>query len=304
MTGVANAAQESRWNGDSGRYWIAHRERHLAIRARLTPRLLAAAGIGAGDRVLDVGCGCGEATIAAARLTGGAPVLGLDLSARMLDVARQLAAEASAQPNTRAQPNAGEQARAGEQASADARGQVAASGVDVRFELGDAQVHPLPRAAYDVVISSFGIMFFDDPAAAFGNLRTALRPAGRLAFLCWQPDARNELFGLPTTAFGDRNAPEATVFDEPARIGALLAGVGYADVRVESVVEPARLGTDVADVLGYTLGMARFRGLLDALDARGAKRVRGALAEAYRTRQRPDGVWIDVAAWLVTARPG
>src|SRR5438477_1596036 len=164
-----NAVAAERWNGDSGRNWIAHRERHVTVRQGILPHLWRAAASRPGDRVLDVGCGCGETTIEAARAADPGGALGLDLSAPMLEVARELAAGAGR--------------------------------ANATFVQGDAQVYPFPPATYDVVISCFGVMFFADPAAAFGNLARALRPGGRLAFLCWQDDSVNEMFGLPLRAF-------------------------------------------------------------------------------------------------------
>lgn len=112
---TANVAQAQRWNGETGRRWISQRDRHAAVRERLTPRLLEGAAIAPGDRVLDVGCGC-EPTVAAARAAGpGGRVLGLDLSAPILAVARRFAA---------------------------------GSGVaNVDFREGDAQTYPFPRPA-------------------------------------------------------------------------------------------------------------------------------------------------------------
>jgi SAM-dependent methyltransferase len=263
-----NAVAAERWNGDSGRNWIAHRERHAIVRQGILPHLWRAAAIGPGDRVLDVGCGCGETTIEAACHGGSA--LGLDLSAPMLAVGRDLAA--------------------------------AAGVANVTFVQGDAQVYPFPPATFDVVISCFGVMFFADPAAAFANLATALRPGGRLAFLCWQDDAVNEMFGLPMRAFHghvpglfDDDCP----FVDPAWITALLTGTGFTDVRVDPVREPARLGSDVADVLGYVRSMRRIRLLLEEVGDPAT--VLATMADEYAARQRPDGVWVDTATWLVSA---
>ncbi|MFC0530398.1 class I SAM-dependent methyltransferase [Phytohabitans kaempferiae] len=271
---MANALQAERWNGATGRRWVVQRERHAALREPVVPHLLRAAAVSPGDRVLDVGCGCGELTVRLAAASGvDGAVVGLDISAVLLAVARDLAAAA------------------GEPA--------------VRFVRGDAQVYAFESAAFDVVVSGFGVMFFDDPVAAFANLAGALRPGGRLAFLCWQDDLRNEVFGIPLRAFAAHGVAvgpgEFDMFGEPRRIAALLTGVGFDRVRVMPVHGPARIGADVADVLGYVRATSRVRDLLAGLDEAVAGRVAATMADHYRARARPDGVWVDAASWLVTA---
>jgi ubiquinone/menaquinone biosynthesis C-methylase UbiE len=288
---IANAAQAQRWNGESGRYWIAHRERHLAGHRHLLPHLFGAAAISPGERVLDVGCGCGATTIAAAqaargtagtgplaRLPSGSKsgtAVGLDLSGPMLDVARSLAAQAGV-------ANAG-------------------------FVRGDAQVCPLRRESCDVMISSFGVMFFDDPATAFANMAAALRRRGRLAFLCWQHDMHNEVFAIPLHAFGAHTrlpGPAAgDLFTEPRQVTDLLSSTGWEGIQIDAVSEPAWMGSDVADVMSYVRGMPMIGSLAAQLGNEAlTKRVLAVIAEQYAARQRPDGVWVRAAAWLVTAR--
>jgi ubiquinone/menaquinone biosynthesis C-methylase UbiE len=293
-SGPANTAQVQRWNGASGQHWIEHRERHLAEHQHLTPHLFRAAAITAGDRVLDVGCGCGTTTIAAAQAAQGAAgdqwdassprrdergpagaAVGVDLSAPMLEVARQLAA----------------QARVG----------------NVRFVRGDAQACPLRRDSFDVMISNFGVMFFNDPRAAFTSMAAAIRPGGRLAFLCWQDNAQNEIFAIPMLAFGAHMQLPATtaddLFADPRQIRDLLASTGWQGIQVTSVTEAAWIGSDVDDVMNYTRGMPRLQSLAASLQDRAlAQRVLDSIAEQYATRQGPDGVWVRAAAWVVTAR--
>lgn len=158
------------------------------------------------------------------------------------------------------------------------------------------------------MISSFGVMFFDDPGAAFGDLRRALRPGGRLAFLSWQDGLHNEVFAIPLRVLGRHGAAaDAATGDDllaaPDRITALLTEAGFADIHVAAVREPARLGSDVADVMRYVRETTRVRDLLARLpDRRTVDRVLAATAEQFAARERPDGVWVTAAAWLVTAR--
>src|SRR5437773_4952744 len=162
---AANTAQAQAWNGDQGRHFVAENARHERMLETHTARLLEAAKIQRADSVLDVGCGCGETTMRAARAAWRGHALGVDLSAVMLAEARRLAASEGI-------GNAG-------------------------FEQADAQTHPFPAAGFDVALSRFGVMFFDDPPAAFANIAAALRRGGRLAFVCWQEPGRIEYLTVP-----------------------------------------------------------------------------------------------------------
>ena len=168
---AVNAEQAEDWKGASGRQFIEQRERHERMLGRLTARLLAGARIPDGENVLDIGCGCGDVTILAARAAGSGHALGADFPRIQVAEARRLAA--------------------------------AAGVANVRFEVADAQVHRFGARVFDVVLSSFGVMFFDDPAAAFANLRKALRRGGRLAFVCWRTREENPCF---TTGFAEAAA--------------------------------------------------------------------------------------------------
>ncbi len=285
LSPAANAAQAERWNGASGLYWIKHRERHLAEQQHITPHLFRAAGISPGERVLDVGCGCGSTTIAAARAAldtaddrtdgsyGGA--VGLDLSAPMLEVARQLATQAGT--------------------------------VKARFVQADAQACPLGENSCDAVISNFGVMFFEDPGAAFASIAAVVRRGGRLAFLCWQDDTQNEVFAIPLRAFGayaQLPGPTANdLFVDPQQNAELLSRTGWKDVRITPVTEPAWVGSDVDDVMSYVRGMPMIRNLTASLNDQAlADRVLADVADEYAARQRSGGVWVRAAAWLVIAR--
>ena len=137
--------------------------------------LRAAYGISPGDEVLDIGCGTGLTTRDAARAAAPGRVVGVDVSERMLERARQLTAAERLN--------------------------------NVRYELGDAQVHRFDSARFDVAISRFGTMFFSDPVAAFANIAAALRAEARLVLLVWQRPEHNEWARLIDAALGDAAQP-------------------------------------------------------------------------------------------------
>ncbi|QGK70460.1 methyltransferase domain-containing protein [Allosaccharopolyspora coralli] len=272
-----NAEQSRAWNGDDGRHWVDHTQRYESILQGFDRPLLQAAELSTADRVLDVGCGCGQSTFAAARLVPTGAVTGLDLSEPMLAYARD---------------------RAGPTQSA-----------EVTFELGDAQRHAFLPGGYDAVISRFGVMFFADPSAAFTNIAAAVRPGGRLAFVCWQPADRNpwtrktagtlaEYVDFPDEG-EHRCGPFA--FADPARIREVLAGTGFVDVDITAITEPMRTADDVEDAIGFICEGSMATALTEAgpdLATRALDAVRAALAP----HETDDGLVLPGHAWLVSAR--
>ena len=235
--------------------------------------LRAAYGISRGDEVLDIGCGTGLTTREAARAAAPGRVVGVDVSERMLDRARQLT-------------------------EAD----------NVRYELGDAQVHDFGPAGFDVVISRFGTMFFSDPGAAFANLAAALRPGARLVLLVWQRRQDNEWARAIDAALGDAIQPPAPRMD-PFSLGdadataRLLGEAGFDGVRFEEVHAPVFYGRDLevalATVRGFEETRAALASLSDAEAARTVERLRETLA-AHHTDEH--GVVFAARSWLITAR--
>ena len=217
--GTPNADQYAYWNGPEAEHWVAYDDHYDAALTRFGSRVLDAAGIGSGDRVLDVGCGCGATTLDAARRAPAGSALGLDLSGPMLELARRRAA---AQHIT-----------------------------NVRFDRGDAQTCTFPRGAFDLAISRFGVMFFDDPVSAFANVGRALRSGGRVAFVCWQELPANEWIAVPAAAalahvpmpdLGEPGGPGAFAFADPDRVRQVLEDAGFARVDVDGVREPLLIG--------------------------------------------------------------
>jgi SAM-dependent methyltransferase len=274
---IANEAQAAAWDGHEGDMWTEHADRYDRAGRRTWERFLAGGHIHAGDDVLDVGCGTGRATRDVAKIASNGQVLGIDLSARMLELARART-EAEALTN-------------------------------VAYVQGDAQVHPFSPARHDIAMSCYGGMFFGDPVAAYSNIANALRPGGRLVLLAWRDLAANEwLVELRgALALGRElpvpppEAPTPFSLAEPVRVRALLGAAGYRDVEFEAIDEALCLGEDPADAMAFIETMGIVEGLLDGIDADGRSEafanLRG-LCEAHAT---DDGVLLDSASWCITA---
>jgi SAM-dependent methyltransferase len=274
---AVNVEQAEDRNGVSGQEFIEQRERHEQALGRLRARLLAAAAILDGECVLDVGCGCGETTILAARAAGSGHVLGADFSRIQVVEARRLAA--------------------------------AAGVANARFEIVDAQVHPFGARAFDVVLSSLGVMFFEDPAAAFGNLRTALRRGGRLAFACWRTRTENPAltigFAEAAAVLGLCEMPgpgSAFSLTDTGRVGALLSGAGFGGIEFVKADEPMLIGRDVDDVLEYERTSPTTTEILAGLSPVQAGELTRLVPDRLMAYATPEGVTMPGAAWLVTAQ--
>lgn len=261
-------AGRTRRTGPDADFYDAELRRHDAL-------LRAAADVGPGDRVLDVGCGTGQTTRDAGRAAVGGHALGVDTSADRIEQARR---------------------------------RTTAEGLrNVRYLRADAQDHAFAPGSADVCLSRFGTMFFADPAAAFGNLRRALRPGGRLVQLVWQQPDVNAWFTAPRRAVAGADPPAPAEADlvpfslaDPATCTGLLTSAGFVAVELRAVHEPVCWGPDAAVALDAALRLRHVRDLLSRSGdpARAVARLRG-LLEAHRTA---DGVQLASRAWLVTCR--
>ena len=277
----ANPAQAEYWNTGRGEQWVTHQEALDARFAGVRDALLARAAPGRGERALDIGCGTGATTLVLAERVGsGGAVVAVDISAPMLALARA---------------------------------RCAAQGMDqVRLLCADAQSHPFEQAAHDVLVSRFGVMFFSDPIAAFANLRQALRPRGRLAFVCWGPLDANPWFALPL-AVGVRalgppepeppRAPGPLAFADTGYVEEILARAGFAGIRIDTVTEPLPCAGSAAEEAAFARVVGPLARLIQTRqpDAATLAAIVEELAERFRPYQSAAGVRIPATLHHVTA---
>jgi SAM-dependent methyltransferase len=241
-------------------------------------RLRAAIDVRPGDRVLDVGCGTGQTTRDAARGAAPGDVLGIDISERMLERARELTAAARLD--------------------------------NVRYECGDAQVQRFASEHFDLAISRFGVMFFADPVAAFANIGRALRPDARLVALVWQRRQDNawELaIDAAIQPTGQPPAPpegaDAFSLGDPVTTEGILERAGFHDIRFEDVDEPVLYGSDSAAALEWVRRFGDVHTALARLDREAREPALERLRETLAAHYSPDcGVVFDSRAWLISAR--
>jgi SAM-dependent methyltransferase len=275
---MANTQMAAYWNGRPAAVWTREAERFDSLLAPFGDRLLTAAVLEPGERVLDVGCGNGAVSLEAARAVGSSGrVTGLDLSAPMLEVARRRTEE---------------------------------QGIDVDFVQGDAQVASFDQL-FDVVVSRFGVMFFDDPEAAFANLAQATRPGGRMCFVCWQEMFANEWIAVPAMAMvghvglpelPEPGAPGPFALADPERTRDLLQSAGWLGVTIEEHKASMRMGSDPEDVVAFMLSDEMGRRLVEGKDPEAVKAGTEATVETLRPYATSEGVVLGGASWLVTAR--
>jgi SAM-dependent methyltransferase len=236
----------------------------------------AAADVRPGDHVLDIGCGTGQSTREAAQAAVSGSALGVDVSAPMLKRARRLT-EAEGLHN-------------------------------VTYEHGDAQSHRFPPAHFDLCISRFGTMFFNDPVAAFTNIARALRPGARLVLLVWQDADRNEWFTATRQALAGSNPPtpygsdlEPFSLADPTDTQRILTAAGFAGIGFTAVREPVYYGPNPDAAYDAVLRLKHASNLLAKLDAATAEHALHRLRATLAAHDTGCGVLFDSRAWIVTA---
>lgn len=273
--------QRAYWNGEGSEPWIrtqAERDESLGPLGALAQEPLV---LTLGERVLDIGCGCGGTSFELAAQVGpNGYVLGLDISEPMLDLAEQRRQELGLE--------------------------------QVRFAAADATDADFPGAPFDAVFSRFGVMFFADPVKAFANIRGALKPGGRIGFVAWRPADENPWVNLsrevvlrhvPAPPPQPADAPGQFAFGDGARVERILEEAGFTDIALTPHDLPFRVtaGTDMNTALKAVTTRGPAGRLLADADEAVLDRIQEELKPLIEPHLGPDGLLLDSAVWVVTA---
>lgn len=283
-TAPGNQGQAEFWSATGGQAWVDlqdQMDRQLSV---VGAAALAALDAQTGESIIDIGCGCGATTLDLAAAVGETGrVVGLDISAPMTELAARRLAD---------------------------RGFVHATAV-----LGDAQTATPADVSgpVDAVFSRFGVMFFDDPVAAFVNIRALTNASARMAFVCWQDARKNRIFGdlgrelaalFPGQPPPDPHAPGPMAFADPGRLRAILSAAGWSHIEILEHIAPMQLfGTTDFDVaLEASLRVGGAGRLMQIVDDASAQQIRVAARRVLESQWTTNGAVVDSATWIVTAR--
>ncbi len=278
-----NNEQIKYWNGEGGERWAQRDDTMARLLHPVAEALLDHAGVPRAVDALDIGCGGGsQSLLLAQRIGSQGSVLGVDISAPLLAVARN---KLAALPEDSAR---------------------------VDFLQADAASHPFSGDSFDLLFSRFGVMFFDDPKAAFTNLRGALRSSGRLAFCCWQALRDNDwtriplqtaLQFLPAPEAPAPNAPGPFAFADPDYIRDILHTAGYHNVQVTPHITTIRFGEahSLRDSVRETATIGPVSSLLTGQDPALLEQVFSALEESLAPYYSGGALNLPGAIWFVTA---
>jgi SAM-dependent methyltransferase len=275
-----NSEQIAEWNGAMGQRWAAMQREIDGIVVPFGDAALKAAAPQLGERVIDIGCGCGDTSIEIARIVGEAgAVLGIDVSQPMLEVARS-------------------------------RGALARY-TYLAFRDDDASEAGLP-ANTDLLFSRFGVMFFSEPSPAFSHLRKSLRAGGRCVFVCWRAPRDNPWAMTPlsaarkamgiTPAPADPHAPGPFAFADEERVQAILSGAGFSDIDVQRFDAAVSLGATPRSAAEGVLRIGPVSRLVREVGLEHLPTILEAVEQTLAPLAAPDGhVSLNGSTWIVSA---
>ncbi len=269
--------QKEYWNSQVGDEWVRHADAIDGMLSSVTEAALAALQLRPGERALDIGCGAGATTQQAADLVGaGGRVVGVDISRPMLELARRRAEGRN----------------------------------NITFIEADAGAGAIPGAPFDAAFSRFGVMFFEEPVAAFANIRGAMKPGGRMAFACWRPFKENLWSAEPLGALtpllkeplkpADPNAPGPFALADADKTRRVLDEAGWREINIAPWDGPVVIGANAREAAAYLLKIGPCARAISEqdLDPAAAERL---LVQFFQPREAPEGVALPAACWIVRA---
>ncbi|MEM7122843.1 MAG: class I SAM-dependent methyltransferase [Pseudomonadota bacterium] len=275
-----NADQVDYWSGETGEKWAAGQDELDTMLAPFGKAAIEAVALQPGDHVVDVGCGCGDTSFELASRVGPmGSVLAIDVSAPMLQ-------------------------RAGERLGDAALG-------NLRFAMADASAFGFEPEATDVVFSRFGVMFFRNPVDAFANLKAALRPGGRLGFVCWRSLDQNMWVSVPRdAALKHLPPPEPVSPDEPGpfafadaeKVTDILRDAGFNGIVLERFDTKVRNIGSLDDVTEFVATMGPVSRLLDEVEGEVRERAIDEVRDALASHHDGQALHLSAATWIVTAK--
>lgn len=279
MPDSPTSLQSEYWR--SAQKWVDCQVQLDAVMQPALDRLLSEAALQPGERVLDIGCGTGASTMAAARAVGpSGHVAGADISEIMLDLAHERTSQAGLQ--------------------------------NVSYAAGDAQTHAFPEAGYDKIISRFGVMFFADAVAAFRNIAGALKPGGRMIFLAWAGPDGNPWFSVPSKAAievlgkpapTDPRAPGPMAFQERDYVTTILENAGWREIAIREVAVDLTPQGTVAEIAEFATRLGPATRIIEEFDGGEAdiQEIAANVAQALARYENGDAVRVPAALNLVQA---
>jgi SAM-dependent methyltransferase len=275
---MANKDQEEMWNGAGGKAWVRAQTLLDAAFQPFADILVETVTAARAKSVLDIGCGTGATTLAMAQALGpDADCLGLDISETMITHARTRAAE---------------------------------TGSTAEFLVADAQTYPFEAGRFDTVASRFGVMFFEDPVAAFRNLNRAAQPGTKLVMFTWRDPAENPFMTAAETAarpllpgLPERrpNARGQFGFADSARVENILTEAGWNDVAIEEIDVPCRFPLSTLDIYVSLMGPVGYA-MSQGVDEETREKVVEAVRDALMDFSEGGEIVFSAACWKTTAR--
>ena len=276
---IANQEQREFWSDIKGDLWVTLQPRIDTMLATFGDKALDTLNPQFGERILEIGCGTGTTTLALGERVGASgEILAADLSRPMLNKAIE-------------------------------RANLCAEHA-ITFVEADAQVHNFPTATFDAVYSRFGVMFFDNPVAAFRNIRKAVRPGGRMAYVCWADRKANPWIRIPAgaaKAFLDLpapppdDAPGQFSMENEHRVQQILHDAGWSDIGLERFTVDGSIGSNAADAARFITKMGPMSEPFALADSDTQNKTLQVIEEALTPYSNDSGVTLGFSTWIVSA---